>query len=385
MTSLLEQSGGAGTITPIASPDGSRRQGPPGVVGGDLGAALRASVQGQDEAVAAVVRAVRIADARLVPAGRPLAKLLFLGPTGVGKTQLVRALAAAIRTGEEDYCRVDMSSLAQEHYTSSITGAPPGYSGSKEGFSIFDRGKIESAPGMPGIVLFDEIEKAHSTVVRSLLHILDNGFLRLASGSETISFRNCIIVMTSNLAAEEIAGFRDRRARLTRALDLIGPGRPASPRKRTPFTGLRGLVDEQSSWAEAKILDRALRRSFDPEFLNRIDEIVRFEGIGLPVAEGIVRAELELLAATLRRRYIHLSFTDTVIAHLVDEGFSPRYGARALQRVLRRRLLPPLAEALAAAHPRRDQPLRVHAQLQDGHLTCRAYGPTAAAQNPEST
>lgn len=389
MTSLLEQSGGASTVTPITSPDTAWRQGPPGVAGGDLEAALRASVQGQDEAVAAVIRAVTIADARLVPAGRPLANLLFLGPTGVGKTQLVRALAAAIRTGEEDYCRVDMSSLAQEHYTSSITGAPPGYAGSKEGFSIFDRGKIESTPGMPGIVLFDEIEKAHSTVVRSLLHILDNGFLRLANGSETISFRNCIIVMTSNLAAEEISKFRDRRTRftrgLTRVMDLLEPGRPAAPRKRQPFTGLLALINEQSSGTEAKILDRALRRSFDPEFLNRIDEIVRFEGIGLPVAEGIVRAELELLAATLRRRYIHLSFTDPVVAHLIDEGFSHRYGARALQRVLRRRLLPPLAETLTLAQPRRDQPLRVHANLNAGHITCQAYAPTAGTQNPEST
>lgn len=370
MTSLLDQVGAG----PVSAPAPSGRiisgQAGPGAeaAGSGLSAALNASVQGQDAAVQAVVRAVTIANARLVPAARPLATLLFLGPTGVGKTQMVRSLARAIRTGEEDYCRVDMSSLAQEHYASSITGAPPGYSGSKEGYSIFDRGKIESGPDMPGIVLFDEIEKAHSTVVRSLLHVLDNGFLRLANGHETISFRNCIVVMTSNLGAAELSRFRrNRTARLAGA----AVGRVSSTVRTT------ALQRQHQAWIrrrEERILDRALEGRFDPEFLNRVDEVIRFDGIGRDVAQSIVRAEIRELTVRLRRRYAELSVDENAIAHLAGKGFSAEYGARALQRTIRTELLAPLAVWMAEAQPSPTRRLTVRAVLAGNRIICLTCG-----------
>ena len=326
---------------------------------------MSASVHGQEEAVQGVVRAVSIARARLVPANRPLANLLFVGPTGVGKTQLVRSLAQAVRTGEEDFCRVDMSSLAQEHYAASLAGAPPGYAGSKEGLSIFDRGKIESSPDMPGIVLFDEIEKAHITVVRSLLHVLDNGYLRLASGNETINFRNCIVVMTSNLGAWEISRFRKSGASrlLQSAVDRMSAAAPETA----------VLQRQHREWAgrrEARILNRALEAFFDPEFLNRVDEVIRFEGIDRDVARAIVGDQIREVCARLRRRYIDLVVDDSAIDHLARKGFSPEYGARALERTMRMELLAPLAAHLNRIQPSLAQPLEVRAALIGGRIDC---------------
>ncbi|MET1156276.1 AAA family ATPase [Arthrobacter sp.] len=366
MTSLLEQVGADPTPARVPAGRAGGSQAGTGAeeAGSGLAAVLSSSVQGQNAAVEAVVRAVTIANARLVPAGRPLANLLFLGPTGVGKTQMVRSLAGAIRTGEEDYCRVDMSSLAQEHYASSITGAPPGYSGSKEGFSVFDRGKIESSPGMPGIVLFDEIEKAHATVVRALLHILDNGFLRLANGHETISFRNCIVVMTSNLGAAELARFRRNRA----------AGLAAAAVDRLFSTDRAPALQRQhNEWLrrnESRILDRALNSFFDPEFLNRVDEVVRFDGIGRDVAHSLVRAEIADLVRRLRRRYVELSVDEKALAHLAAKGFSTEYGARALQRIIRTELLSPLAVWMADEQPSSSKPLKVLANQTGSGITC---------------
>jgi ATP-dependent Clp protease ATP-binding subunit ClpA len=319
--------------------------------------------------VRAVVRAVSIAQARLVPTNRPLANLLFVGPTGVGKTQLVRSLAYAVRTGEEDFCRVDMSSLAQEHYAASIAGAPPGYAGSKEGLSIFDRGKIESSPDMPGIVLFDEIEKAHITVVRSLLQVLDNGYLRLASGNETINFRNCIVVMTSNLGSGEISRFRKGRA--SRVLQS------AVDRMSAPAPEASILHRRYREWAgrrEARIFDRALDGFFDPEFLNRVDEVIRFEGIDREVARAIVADQIGEVCARLRRRSIELVVYDSAIDHLTRKGFSAEYGARALERTMRVELLAPLAAHLSGAQASPAQPLQIRAALVDGRITCHTHG-----------
>lgn len=330
---------------------------------------LSASVHGQEEAVRAVVRAVSIAQARLVPADRPLANLLFVGPTGVGKTQLVRSLARAVRTGAEDFCRVDMSSLSQEHYAASVAGAPPGYAGSKEGLSIFDRGKIESSPDVPGIVLFDEIEKAHITVVRSLLHVLDNGYLRLASGNETINFRNCIVVMTSNLGAGEIS--RSRRSRALRLLqssvDTVSTWTPetaALHRQHYAWTGRR----------EARILQRALNGFFDPEFLNRVDEVVRFDGISRETARAIVADQIGGVRAMLQRRYVELRVDDNAIDHLVRKGFSLEYGARALQRTIRMELLAPLAAQLSGARASPANPLQIGTTLSRGRIICHTHG-----------
>jgi ATP-dependent Clp protease ATP-binding subunit ClpA len=364
--SLLDQRTGQDSSEAVEQQGGTAALGN-GTAEAGLAAELSASVHGQEKAVQAVVRAVSIARARLVPVNRPLANLLFVGPTGVGKTQLVRSLARAVRTGEEDFCRVDMSSLAQEHYAASLAGAPPGYAGSKEGLSIFDRGKIESSPDMPGIVLFDEIEKAHITVVRSLLHVLDNGFLRLASGNETINFRNCIVVMTSNLGAGETSRFRKGRA-----FQLL---HAAAERMAAVAPEAAVLQHRHRAWAgrrEASILDRALENFFDPEFLNRVDEVIRFEGLDPDVGRAIVRDQVKEVSARLRRRYIGLVVDDSVIDYLARKGFSPQYGARALERTMRLELLAPLAARLSGVQASLAQPLQVRAALADGRIACRS-------------
>ncbi len=166
---------------------------------------LGSRILGQPDALEAVTRAVAIAQAGVTDPGRPLASVLLVGPTGVGKTELVRQVAAELRSGPDDLCRIDMAALAQEHYAASFSGAPPGYAGSKESFTLFDKNKIEGDPFMPGIVLLDEIEKADPTVIRALLHVLDCGRLRLANGRETISFRNSYVFMTSNLGSRDAA------------------------------------------------------------------------------------------------------------------------------------------------------------------------------------
>ena len=147
---------------------------------------LRATLVGQPAAVDAVSRVAALVSAGLRNGRRPWASVLLVGRTGVGKTELVRQTAAALRGGTDDLCRVDMAGLAQEHYAASFSGAPPGYAGSKEGYSLFERSTVEGDSFTPGIVLFDEVEKAHATVLRSLLHVLDHGELRLANGQQRL-------------------------------------------------------------------------------------------------------------------------------------------------------------------------------------------------------
>jgi ATP-dependent Clp protease ATP-binding subunit ClpA len=162
---------------------------------------LLSHIVGQDHAIDVLLRSIAVAKAGLNDPERPPANILLLGPTGVGKTELVRQVAGLLRSAPDDLSRIDMSSLSQEHYMASLTGAPPGYAGAKENLSPLDRSKIAGNPYVPGIALFDEVEKAHRSVHRALLHVMDTGILTLASGQETISFRNTYVFMTSNLGS----------------------------------------------------------------------------------------------------------------------------------------------------------------------------------------
>ncbi|WP_199432856.1 AAA family ATPase [Qaidamihabitans albus] len=307
----------------------------------DVAARLRGRVLGQDRAVDAVVRAVVLARAGTHDPDRPLASLLLVGPTGVGKTELVRRLAAELRSGPDDLCRVDMSAFAQEHYAASFTGAPPGYAGSKEAFSVFDRSTVEGDPYTPGIVLFDEVEKAHPTVLRALLHVLDTGVLRLASGQQIISFRNSFVFLTSNLGSAELAR---RRAAWWRRLH---PG------------------------GEHEVISRALTRFFDPEFRNRIDEVVEFTEIGSATAVEITGLEVELLRRRLHRRGVLLDVEDAAVRLLARHGFDPVYGARALRRCLRTELAAPVAAELLRVRPVGTDPVHVTARVSGERLVVR--------------
>lgn len=300
---------------------------PAGSAGGldpdELSRRLNAAVLGQRAAVDAVVRAVSIAHIGVADPGRPLSSVLLVGPTGVGKTELVRQVAAALRTGPDDMCRIDMSALAQEHYAASLSGAPPGYAGSKEAFTLFDKAKIEGGPYLPGIVLFDEVEKADATVLRALLHVLDTGELRLANGQQKISFRNSYIFLTSNLGSTEAAALqRSRRKRWRRI------GRPTA--KAT------------------ELVREAVESFFDPEFFNRIDETVVFEAFDDDTAEGVSRKEIHYLVGRLKRRGVELHVDDDVVEFIRRRGFDPVYGARGLRRAIRAELAEPVARAVLA-------------------------------------
>ncbi len=176
-------------------------------------ALLRSRIVGQDAVLAQVEAMLKVVKADIGERERPLAVNLFMGPTGVGKTEIVRLLAQAIHGRADALCRIDMHTLAQEHYAAALTGAPPGYVGSKEGSTLFDAEAIAGSFGRPGIVLFDELEKASPEVLRSLLGILEHGRLTLTAGSRTLDFRNSLIFMTSNLGAQQAQRYRERFAR----------------------------------------------------------------------------------------------------------------------------------------------------------------------------
>ncbi|WP_280464502.1 AAA family ATPase [Nocardia cyriacigeorgica] len=305
-----------------------------------LATRLGESVLGQADAIDAVVRAVTLAHVGATDPHGPLASVLLAGPTGVGKTELVRRLAAELRSGPDDLCRVDMNAFAQEHYAASFSGAPPGYAGSKESLTIFDRDTVEGTSYRPGIVLFDEIEKADVTVLRALLHVLDTGELRLANGKERISFRNCYVFMTSNLGS---AQWVHRRTRWR-------------PRLRT-----------DSGARHRELTLEAVQRFLDPEFYNRIDEIVVLNPITADTARRIARLETDRLAARLRRRGVQLTCADSVIDLLAVEGFDPAFGARAMRRRIRCLVAAPIAEAILQ-HRTAGQPLTLSAAVRDNHV-----------------
>ncbi|KRD05859.1 AAA family ATPase [Mycobacterium sp. Root265] len=310
---------------------------------------LGSRIIGQPDALKAVTRAVAIGRAGVTDPGRPLASVLLVGPTGVGKTELVRQVAAELRAGPDDLCRIDMAALAQEHYAASFSGAPPGYAGSKESFTLFDKNKIEGDPFMPGIVLLDEIEKADPTVIRALLHILDSGWLRLANGRETISFRNSYVFITSNL------GSRDA------AQQLRHDGRRWYRKVRRTHSG-----------RSRQAVINAVEDFFDPEFFNRIDETVVMNAFQPATARQVTALEVEIVIRRLARESVELRVDDAVLELLQDGGFDPVYGARGLRRTIRRQLIAPVAECVLHTRPVGRAPIVLRASVSVGSVSVAA-------------
>lgn len=338
---------------------------------------LRARIAGQDHAIQSLVDTVTVLQSGLGRPGRPLVSMLFVGPTGVGKTETARALAATLRSGPDDYCRVDMSGFAQEHYVASISGAPPGYAGSREGHTVFDAARIESTPGVPGIVLFDEVEKAHPTVLRSLLHILDNGLLRLASGTRELDFRNCIVILTANLGVREAERTHRRTFRRFRELarDLRN-GQLA--RGSDDVASLAGQLSYPPGMAGAElgVYARSVTRFFDPEFLNRLDHVILFDRVDRTTAATVAAREVHAYVDQAQQRGIRIDVRPEVIDHLTDLGFNPTYGIRALHRTLRSELTLPIARFLEAADDSAPgQPRTIEVALVDGEVHCRQATP----------
>jgi len=275
---------------------------------------LHQRVVGQDEAVRAVSNAVRRSRSGLQDPNRPIGSFLFLGPTGVGKTELCKALAQVMFDDEAAMIRIDMSEFMERHSVSRLIGAPPGYVGYEDG------GKLtEAVRRRPySVILLDEMEKAHPDVFNILLQVLDDG--RLTDGhGRTVNFTNTVIVMTSNVGSQVI--------------------------QRVTAEG--GTADEMQS-----AIQEALRARFLPEFLNRIDDVVTFEPLARSQIRRIVRLQLESLGKRLDDAGLNLKISEAAIEQIADEGYDPAYGARPLKRVIQREIQNPLASSLLrSAYP----------------------------------
>jgi ATP-dependent Clp protease ATP-binding subunit ClpC len=282
---------------------------------------LHDRVVGQEEAVTAISRAIRRARAGLKDPKRPIGSFIFLGPTGVGKTELARALASTMFGDEDAMIRVDMSEFMERHSTSRLVGSPPGYVGYDEGGQLTE--KVRRKPY--SVVLLDEVEKAHPEVFNILLQVLDDGRLTDGKG-RTIDFRNTVVIMTSNVGAEMI--------------------------RKGSTLGFRPDTHDHYDDMKTKVMDE-LKKTFRPEFLNRIDEIIVFH----PLNENQIGQIVELMILDLQKRLkeqdISFTLTPDAKAFLAKEGFDPQYGARPLKRAIQRHIEDGLSEALLTGRVKR--------------------------------
>ena len=309
---------------------------------------LHARVVGQDEAVREVARALRRARAGLRDPKRPVGSFLFLGPTGVGKTELCRALADAVFGDEEALVRLDMSEYMERHTVSRLVGAPPGYVGYDEGGQLTE--KVRRRPW--SVVLFDEIEKAHEDVWNLLLQILEDGVLTDAQGRR-VDFRNTVLVMTSNVGAKAITS---SAAKL----------------------GFAQAEDGDGGFARVKETVMAeLRATFKPEFLNRIDSTVVFRRLSRADVSAIARRMLEATVQRAAALGVTLTVEDAAVERIADEGFDPLYGARPLRRVIRAEVEDAVAELLLSGTLHAGGAARIAAE--DGALRVRREEPSIPA------
>jgi ATP-dependent Clp protease ATP-binding subunit ClpB len=270
---------------------------------------LARRVVGQEEAVIAVATAVRRARAGLQDPNRPIGSFMFLGPTGVGKTELTKALASYLFDDEHAMVRIDMSEYMEKHSVSRLIGAPPGYVGYDEGGALTEA--VRRRPYQ--VVLFDEIEKAHPDVFNVLLQVLDDGRLTDGQG-RTVDFKNTLIIMTSNLGSEYLVNLGEAQD-----VDVV----------RDQVMGV-------------------VRGHFRPEFLNRLDEIILFHRLKREHMGSIVDIQVGRLLKLLSERKINVVISDAARNWLADKGYDPAYGARPLKRVVQKNLQDPLAEELLA-------------------------------------
>ena len=286
---------------------------------------LHKRVIGQDEAIQAVSDAVRRSRAGLQDPKRPIGSFIFLGTTGVGKTELAKALADYLFNDEQMMTRIDMSEYQEKFSVSRLIGAPPGYVGYDEGGQLTEA--VRRKPYQ--VVLFDEIEKAHPDVFNILLQVLDDGRLTDSKG-RTVNFKNTIIIMTSNLGSQIIQNCKDQEEAKRQVLEL-------------------------------------LKKTIRPEFLNRIDETIIFKPLTLGEIRQVVRLQISGVTKMLAQNGIKLELTDEAINLLADAGYDPDFGARPVKRAIQRLLLNDLSKKLLGGGIDRERPIRVDAK--DGQLT----------------
>ncbi|MGP1910425.1 ATP-dependent protease ATP-binding subunit ClpC [Metabacillus sp. JX24] len=300
---------------------------------------LHNRVIGQDEAVVAVAKAVRRARAGLKDPKRPIGSFVFLGPTGVGKTELARALAESIFGDEDAMIRIDMSEYMEKHSTSRLVGSPPGYVGYEEGGQLTE--KVRRKPY--SVVLLDEIEKAHPDVFNILLQVLEDGRLTDSKG-RTVDFRNTILIMTSNVGASEL--------------------------KRNKYVGFN-VQDEAQDYKDmkGKVMNE-LKKAFRPEFLNRIDEIIVFHSLEKKHIKEIVTLMADQLMKRLAEQDLVLELTDAAQEKIADEGFDPEYGARPLRRAIQKHVEDRLSEELLKGTIEKGQ--KVVLDVTEGEFTVKS-------------
>jgi ATP-dependent Clp protease ATP-binding subunit ClpB len=298
---------------------------------------LRMRVVGQDEAIKAVSDAVRRARAGIQDPNRPIGSFIFMGPTGVGKTELARVLAEFLFDDEQAMIRIDMSEYQERHTVSRLIGAPPGYVGYEEGGQL-----TEAVRRRPySVILFDEIEKAHPEVFNVLLQLLDDGRLTDGQG-RTVDFKNTVVIMTSNIGSQYIQDLRNDEEEMRRRVT------------------------------------EAMRQHFRPEFLNRVDDTIIFHPLDAEVLKKIVAIQVGLVQKRLADKKIEIELTEKAKELLAEEGFDMVYGARPLRRVIQRDVLNPLAAKILSGEVREGS--KVVVDREDRRLVFRAAAQAVAAR-----
>jgi ATP-dependent Clp protease ATP-binding subunit ClpC len=277
---------------------------------------LKQRIVGQDEAVKKISDTIKRSRAGIADPNRPIGSFLFLGPTGVGKTELTKALAEFLFDDDKSLVRVDMSEFMEKHSVSKILGAPPGYVGHEEGGALTEQ--VRHRPY--SVILFDEIEKAHPEVFNVLLQVLDNGKLTDSKG-RVVNFRNTVIILTSNIGARYI----DKMEKIGFASDS----------------------NEKTMYADAKtkVLE-ALKDHFRPEFLNRLDDMIVFDTLSKEAIRAIVSIQVDIVKDRLAQKEVKLTLSSSALDYLAAEGYSPQYGARPLKRLIQSKILNKVAELM---------------------------------------
>ena len=278
---------------------------------------LKLRIVGQNEAVKKIADTIKRSRAGIADPARPIGSFIFLGPTGVGKTELTKALAELLFSDEKALIRVDMSEYMEKHSVSKLIGAPPGYVGHDDAGGLTEQ--VRRRPY--AVILFDEIEKAHPEVFNILLQVLDNGHLTDSKG-RTVNFKNTVIIMTSNIGAQYIE-----------KMEKIG------------FAKSDAVEGDNYDEAKTKVMS-ALKDYFRPEFLNRVDDIILFDILNRESIEKIVKIQVQAVVDRIRAKEIYLSVSDEVLAYLAKEGYNPHYGARPLKRLIQNKILTPVASLM---------------------------------------
>ena len=310
---------------------------------------LHKRVVGQNMAIEAVADAVRRSRAGLQNEKRPIGSFLFMGTTGVGKTELAKALAEFLFNDENMMTRIDMSEYQERHSVSRLVGAPPGYVGYDEGGQL-----TEAVRRKPySVVLLDEIEKAHPDVFNILLQVLDDGRLTDNKG-RTVDFKNTILIMTSNVGADIIQSYMERLPMITNTSQT---GRTEESARETLLAECRSEVLE------------VLKRTVRPEFLNRIDEVIMFEPLSQTDIRDILRMQMADLRSKLAENGVNISFTESFEDYMSTKGYEPAYGARPIKRLMQKELVNLLAKSILDGHVRRDSVITI--DVQDGQIVVR--------------